>query len=90
MSRIDPLTNTITLGRREDLETRTVELERVSFVAGAAPHDDDVPGRSPDPPSRDAGPAPPSAERATVAWTVDDGRAGLGGRAWPGGGALRR
>ncbi len=27
-SRIDPLTNTITLGRREDLETRDVELER--------------------------------------------------------------
>jgi tRNA-specific 2-thiouridylase len=28
VSRIDPLTNTITLGRREDLETTTVELER--------------------------------------------------------------
>ncbi len=37
VSRIDPLTNTITLGRREDLETRTVELERATFVAGAAP-----------------------------------------------------
>ena len=28
VSRIDPLTNTITLGRREDLETTTVALER--------------------------------------------------------------
>jgi tRNA-specific 2-thiouridylase len=37
VSRIDPLTNTIQLGRREDLETRTVELERASFVAGPAP-----------------------------------------------------
>ena len=37
VSRIDPLTNTIQLGRREDLETRTVELERTSFVAGTAP-----------------------------------------------------
>ena len=38
VSRIDPLTNTITLGRREDLETTTIELERVTFIAGAAPH----------------------------------------------------
>ena len=37
VSRMDPLTNTITLGRREDLETTTVALERVSFVAGRAP-----------------------------------------------------
>ena len=37
VSRIDPLTNTITLGRREDLETTRVELERASFVAGDAP-----------------------------------------------------
>ena len=37
VSRIDSLTNTIQLGRREDLETRTVELERASFVAGDAP-----------------------------------------------------
>ena len=33
VSRIDPLTNTITLGRREDLETTTVVLERTTFVA---------------------------------------------------------
>jgi len=39
VSRIDPLTNTITLGRREDLETRVVELERTSFVAGRPPAD---------------------------------------------------
>ena len=37
VSRIDPLTNTITLGRRQDLETTTIELERVSFIAGRAP-----------------------------------------------------
>jgi len=37
VSRMDPLTNTITLGRREDLETTTIELERATFVAGRAP-----------------------------------------------------
>ena len=37
VSRIDPVTNTITLGRREDLETTTIDLERASFVAGDAP-----------------------------------------------------
>ena len=42
VSRIDPLTNTITLGRREDLETTMVGLEGVTFVAGDAPG-----GRSP-------------------------------------------
>ena len=31
VSRIDPLTNTIKLGRREDLETTTVELERATL-----------------------------------------------------------
>lgn len=39
VSRIDPLTNTITLGRREDLETKTIELEGATFVAGSAPAD---------------------------------------------------
>ena len=40
VSRIDPTTNTIQLGRREDLETRQFGVERVSFVAdstGARP-----------------------------------------------------
>jgi tRNA-uridine 2-sulfurtransferase len=37
VSRMDPLTNTITLGRREDLETTTIELERATFVSGAPP-----------------------------------------------------
>ncbi len=37
VSRIDPLTNTIQLGRREDLETTTVPLSGVTFVAGGAP-----------------------------------------------------
>jgi tRNA-specific 2-thiouridylase len=40
VSRMDPLTNTITLGRREDLETTTIELERATFVAGRAPADE--------------------------------------------------
>jgi tRNA-specific 2-thiouridylase len=41
VSRIDPFSNTIQLGRREDLETTTIALERVSFVGG------DAPGRGP-------------------------------------------
>ena len=39
VSRLDPLTNTIQLGRREDLETRTFGVERVSFVANGRRHD---------------------------------------------------
>jgi tRNA-specific 2-thiouridylase len=38
VSRIDPLTNTIQLGRREDLETRIVPHGAVSFVAGDPPN----------------------------------------------------
>ena len=37
VSRIDPLSNTIVLGRREDLETSTFTLERTSFPAPTAP-----------------------------------------------------
>jgi len=37
VSRIDPLTNTITLGRRTDLETTIIDLERASFITGDAP-----------------------------------------------------
>ena len=40
VSRIDPLTNTIQLGRRADLETTTFEIERASFVAGEPPRAD--------------------------------------------------
>jgi tRNA-specific 2-thiouridylase len=40
VSRMDPLTNTITLGRREDLETTTIVLERATFVAGGPPERD--------------------------------------------------
>ncbi len=36
VSRVDPSSNTITLGRREDLETSTFEVEDVRFVASAA------------------------------------------------------
>ena len=38
VSRIDPRSNTIVLGRREDLETRIVPLERVTFVADRPPN----------------------------------------------------
>jgi tRNA-uridine 2-sulfurtransferase len=37
VSRIDPLSNTIQLGRREDLETNEFTVERASFIADAAP-----------------------------------------------------
>jgi tRNA-specific 2-thiouridylase len=37
VSRIDPVTNTVQLGRREDLETNTFTIERASFVAPAVP-----------------------------------------------------
>ena len=46
VSRIDPLTNTIQLGRRADLETREIPLERASFVAGGAPGGPDTPFRA--------------------------------------------
>jgi tRNA-uridine 2-sulfurtransferase len=37
VTRVDPATNTITLGRRRDLETRMVALDEVSFVADEPP-----------------------------------------------------
>ena len=37
VSRLDPLSNTIQIGRREDLETRQLEIEDATFVAGQAP-----------------------------------------------------
>ncbi len=37
VSRIDPATNAIVLGRREDLETRTIRIEGGTFVADAPP-----------------------------------------------------
>jgi tRNA-specific 2-thiouridylase len=37
VSRIDPLTNTIQLGRREDLETTTFAIERASFLEPVLP-----------------------------------------------------
>src|SRR5215210_985248 len=46
VSRIDPRSNTIQLGRREDLETRSVPLGAVSFVAGEAPDGPNRPFRA--------------------------------------------
>jgi tRNA-specific 2-thiouridylase len=40
VSRIDPVSNTIQLGRREDLEVGEFEVERASFVASAPPADE--------------------------------------------------
>lgn len=37
VSRVDPATNAIVLGRREDLETTTIPLEGATFVAGDPP-----------------------------------------------------
>jgi tRNA-specific 2-thiouridylase len=37
VSRIDPATNAIVLGRREDLETRDIPLDGLTFVADAPP-----------------------------------------------------
>ena len=43
VSHIDPATNAIVLGRRKDLETRTIPLDAVNFVADTPPA-----GRGPD------------------------------------------
>jgi len=40
VSRVDPRSNVITLARRSDLETTTIELDDVHFVAGDPPRDD--------------------------------------------------
>ena len=54
-SRIDPLTNTITLGRREDLETTTVDARAGDLRRRRrAERPVAVPCRDPDPPSRHA------------------------------------
>ena len=52
VSRIDPLTNTIQLGRREDLETRTSLDGHVHRRAATADGRDGASGGAPDPPSR--------------------------------------
>ena len=46
VSRIDAATNTIVLGRRADLETTTVALADVTFVAGEPPSDGCAPFRA--------------------------------------------
>ena len=44
VSRIDPATNAIVLGRREDLETRRIPLDGGTFVAGEPPAGRDADG----------------------------------------------
>ncbi len=46
VSRIDPVTNTITLARREELEATTFVVEAVSFIAGRSPVADGEPFRA--------------------------------------------
>ena len=46
VSRVDPVTNTIQLGRRVDLETHVVPLAKVSFVDGVAPNGSGEPFRA--------------------------------------------
>ena len=46
VSRIDPATNAIVLGRREDLETSAIRLDGVSFIADAPPAPRDADGAS--------------------------------------------
>ena len=90
VSRIDPRSNTIQLGRREDLETRDVH-DRARVVRRAATARGAVPGRRPHPPPRDARSRPRvAAARATRRWAVDDRCAGVGRGARPGRGAVRR
>jgi tRNA-uridine 2-sulfurtransferase len=40
VSRVDPRSNTITIARRQDLETTRFEIDEASWVAGAAPNGD--------------------------------------------------
>jgi tRNA-specific 2-thiouridylase len=44
VSRIDPATNAIVFGRREDLETSVIPLDSVSFIAGTPPSPRDADG----------------------------------------------
>ena len=91
VSRIDPLTNTIQLGRREDLETTHVRAR-----AGDASSAGDAPGRGRSGPRSGSA----TARRRSAAtrrrplgdrrWTGRDRRAGLGGGARSGGRAVRR
>jgi tRNA-specific 2-thiouridylase len=37
ISRVDPFSNTITIARREELETRRIAIEGATFIAGRAP-----------------------------------------------------
>ncbi len=39
VSRIDPLTATVVLGRREDLETRSIAIEATTWISGTPPAD---------------------------------------------------
>ena len=93
VSRVDPASNVITLARRQDLETTTIELDDVRFVAGRSTRGRAVSCRDPDPASRHAraGHGPPRISRP-CARRLDrrDRHAGVGGGARPGGGLLRR
>ena len=102
VSRIDPASNTIVLGRREDLETTRIELEGGTFVADEPPGGRDadgalgaVPGAGPDPPPRgarrrDRAAGEPRRARARRPLDDRDGHAGVGDRPRPGVRPVRR
>ncbi|MFL5719810.1 MAG: tRNA 2-thiouridine(34) synthase MnmA [Chloroflexota bacterium] len=74
VSRIDPLTNTITLGRRVDLETTAIELERASFVAGDPPGGPSAPFRAEIRIRHRATPMPATVRPATLSEPARGGR----------------
>ena len=78
VSRIDPLSNTIQLGRREDLETTIVPLSGVSFVDDRAPSSGPSPFRADvrirhraTPIPATVRPATPTEPRRGGRWTVE-------------------
>ena len=83
VSRIDPLTNTIQLGRREDLETTDHRARTVDASSpGRTGRSRAVPGRRPDPPPRDADPGdrasatPDEPSRGGAGWSRPTRRSG--------------
>ncbi len=95
VSRVDPVSNVITLARRADLETTTIELDDVRFVAGEAPADDEFRAEIR---VRHRGTLVPASVRRESRSLCRLGRslgrrdrhAGVGCRAWPGDRVLRR
>jgi tRNA-uridine 2-sulfurtransferase len=74
VSRVDPRSNTITIARRQDLETRRFAIDEASWVAGAAPNGPDMPFRAAVRVRHRARPIPATISPTTGdrrAWTVE-------------------